>query len=106
MWHVEEPYRLTKRYFRSWHFRHGRTDIIRQPATSKSVCYFGIPRFLLRRLVSEVLRWAWYMVTMRPNGAFLFQLRAIHLGGQVIGRLNVWRRNRKGRSSLRVCGSA
>jgi glycosyltransferase involved in cell wall biosynthesis len=99
VWHVEEPDRLTKRYFRSWHFRHGRTDVMREPMDSEAVRYFGVPRYLLTQIAREALRWASYMVTMRPIAAFVFELRTIHWLGQATEHFDLWRRNRRARAA-------
>lgn len=77
VWHAEQENHLTKRYFRSWHIRHGRTAVASQGVPARCVRYFGIPRYAIRNAITNAARWAWYMVTMRPNASFVFQLRAM-----------------------------
>jgi glycosyltransferase involved in cell wall biosynthesis len=66
--------RTTKRYFESWYFDYGRMLVRTSSPSGTTTSYFGVPRYLLRKLVSCV--WEW-------NTSFELKRRFYH-------RLRVW----------------
>ena len=72
VFHPIPEQRLTKRYFESWYFDYGRMLVRTSspPRTTKS--YFGIPRYMLLKLVMSIGRWA---TSFGPKRRFYHRLQ-------------------------------
>lgn len=57
VYHPVAPRRLTKAYFRKWFYDTGRMMMWARIWPRETILYFGIPRFLFRALVENLLKW-------------------------------------------------
>jgi glycosyltransferase involved in cell wall biosynthesis len=89
--------RTTKRYFESWYFDYGRMLVRTSGPSSTTTSYFGVPRYMLRKLVSCV--WEW-------NTSFELKRRFYHrlLVCQTLGEITEFRHAFKESRALRKNG--
>lgn len=68
VYHRVPPNRVQRKYFLTWWFAKGRADVreVNVLALNK-LCLFGVPLFLIRRLVVWSLHW---MISVRPDKRF------------------------------------
>jgi len=81
VYHPVEPERLTKRYFLAYYYQNGRMDIRMYPVPSSTVRWFGVPRHLLRALLTNAARW---MTSMNPKKRFYYRLECVWLVGKIV----------------------
>ena len=72
--------RLQKRYFLRWWFDKGRSNI-RELGTPSSLCCWGVPLFMLRRLVVWTFRW---MLAVEPGWRFGCKLKVWGKLGEIM----------------------
>jgi len=73
--------RATKRYFETWFFDHGRAVVRECGLPREPKCWFGVPRYMLRKLVIGVLRW-WF--AYRAYARFYYKVRVWRLFGEIV----------------------
>jgi glycosyltransferase involved in cell wall biosynthesis len=74
--HRAEPERVTRRYHRRWHRGHGRSRaMMGDPAIEGAVTLLGVPRYMLRELVENVVRAIGNMLVGRTEAAFSAEAR-------------------------------
>jgi len=57
VYHPVEEARVRKSYFQGWYYRHGKIDVRLEPPPPGAIRWFGVPRYLFRDLLGELLRW-------------------------------------------------
>jgi glycosyltransferase involved in cell wall biosynthesis len=57
VYHPVDPARATKKYFLSWYYYNGRSVTRTIGLPGEGVFYFGVPRWLLRRCATDVMKW-------------------------------------------------
>jgi len=57
VFHPVPEERTRKRYFESWYFDYGRMLVRTSGATVATTSYFGVPRYMLRALVTSLWHW-------------------------------------------------
>jgi GT2 family glycosyltransferase len=57
IYHQVEPEKLTKRYLTRWRYYCARSVIRSKGIPDNTICYFDIPRYLLKQLLHSFLRW-------------------------------------------------
>jgi glucosyl-dolichyl phosphate glucuronosyltransferase len=72
--------RLQKRYFLSWSFDKGRADIREHGTPSGTLCCWGIPLYLFRRLAVWTVRWT---IAFKPARRFSCQLKVWGKFGEI-----------------------
>jgi glycosyltransferase involved in cell wall biosynthesis len=73
--------RATKRYFEAWFYDHGRAIVRESGLPPASKCWFGVPRYMLRKLVIGVLKW-WF--AYRASARFYYKVRVWRLFGEIV----------------------
>lgn len=89
IYHYIHPDRLTKRYFRSWHFWRGVSSGVLDRRQPEPVPYLlGIPRHLLGSAARGILRRLHRLATFKRDPAAMFsdQLRVVDLIGFFYGK--------------------
>ena len=89
IYHYIHPERLTRRYFRRWHFWRGVSSGVLDKRHPKNVAYlFGIPRFLFGNAVRALLRMLGTTLKMRRDPAQWFsdELRVWDVAGFFYGK--------------------
>ena len=81
--------RLTKSYFRRWHRGHGRSMALIDSLHPKPVSYwFGVPRFLIRRMIEALPRMMVAGLRGDLTGVFEQELNLWFMVGFIEGKLN------------------
>ena len=57
VYHSVEPERLTKRYFQTFYYNIGRMQVRREEPPPYARYWFGVPRYLVRALMVNALKW-------------------------------------------------
>jgi glycosyltransferase involved in cell wall biosynthesis len=89
IYHHIHPERLTKRYFRSWHFWRGVSSGLLDRQQPKPVAYLlGVPRYLFGRAIRGLLRMIKRTAQLRrdPSAMFTDELMLVDLAGFFYGR--------------------
>jgi glycosyltransferase involved in cell wall biosynthesis len=84
VYHPVEPERMTKRYFRRWYFNYGRALVRVSDLPASVPRYFGVPRYLLRELATELLRG---QCALRPAPRARHGLEAYRVAGEIYEHL-------------------
>jgi glucosyl-dolichyl phosphate glucuronosyltransferase len=89
IYHYIPPERLTKRYFRSWHFWRGVSSGFLDRRQPQQVPYlFGVPRHIVGRAARaslQILR-RWARLKRDPSETFTDELKLVDLAGFFYGR--------------------
>jgi glycosyltransferase involved in cell wall biosynthesis len=80
VYHPVEPERTTRRYFEQWYFRYGRAIARQTTLNDPGARILGVPRYLLRIVATDVLRW-WSAVGEKPR--FFNRLRVYQTLGVI-----------------------
>jgi glucosyl-dolichyl phosphate glucuronosyltransferase len=78
--HPVEPHRARKSYFRRWYFDHGCTLARTYGPREPRVCFFGVPRYLVRTMVVAVCK-ALYRRWSRDG--FYWELQVFEVAGLI-----------------------
>jgi glucosyl-dolichyl phosphate glucuronosyltransferase len=81
VFHPVESYRTRKDYFLSWYFDCGRFAVRSNGIPTSTVCCFGVPRYLLRRLFTNVMLWTFSVNAQRR---FYYKLDAFLSAGEIV----------------------
>ncbi|HET7207521.1 MAG TPA: glycosyltransferase [Terriglobales bacterium] len=81
VYHPVEPQRATKTFFQRWFYNDGRTSIRVEGWPETASTYLGIPRWLLRGLAENVVRWT---TSLNGNRRFHFKLRTLRSLGAIV----------------------
>ena len=76
---VEE--RIQRSYYQSWHFDCGRTMVRLEGRPQRAVYYFGVPRYLLREIATNVIQW---LTTLDTKRRFYHKVLVYHLAGKIV----------------------
>lgn len=57
VYHPVEPEKLTKSYLTRWRYYCARSLVKSKGIPDNTICYFGIPRYLLKQLLESFIRW-------------------------------------------------
>lgn len=86
--HNIETHKLSKKYFCTRQFEMGIYDVKYQKISQNTVYYFGIPRFLFRRVVTLFFLW---VISLNAQKKFFYKLRLNYVLGQIKGYLAIRR---------------
>lgn len=89
IYHPVDPRRATKAYFRKWYYNDGRSVARAFAPPTNIVRYFGIPRWALRGVVVNFLKWT---LTLNSNHRFHYQLRTYRDAGRIVESYRQYRR--------------
>jgi glucosyl-dolichyl phosphate glucuronosyltransferase len=92
VYHPVEPERLRKKYFQSYYYQHGRMEIRIHPVPAGAVRWLGVPRYLLRPLLTNVARW---LTAIRPNRRFYYRLECALMLGKIVEAYGLPQRQRE-----------
>jgi glycosyltransferase involved in cell wall biosynthesis len=81
VYHPVDPNRATKKYFVDWYYYNGVSLTRSAGLPNFGVFYFGIPRWLYRELMNNVMRWAFTFETVRR---FKWKLRCYRSLGTIV----------------------
>jgi len=81
VYHPVEPERLRKGYFQMYYYQHGRMEIRINPVAPGAVRWLGVPRHMLRALLTNAARW---LAALRPNRRFYYRLECALLLGKIV----------------------
>jgi glycosyltransferase involved in cell wall biosynthesis len=95
--HWVDPARLRKQYFQAFYFQYGRMEVRMYPVPATAVRWFGIPRYLLRRLLVDAMRWATAWTTKRR---FFYRLECALMLGKITEAYLTRRSSQEGRELL------
>ena len=79
VFHTVPEERTTKRYFESWYFDYGRMLVRTSSPSRASKSYLGIPRYLLRKLMTSM--W-WWTTSFRGKRRFYHRLQVWQINGR------------------------
>ena len=78
--HPVDPQRTTKKYFLTWYYYNG-VSLTRTDGLPKiGVFYFGVPRWVYRELLTDMVRW---LITLNPKRRFHYKLRTCRSIGNI-----------------------
>ena len=80
VYHPVEKERTRKGYFEKWYFHYGRSMVLTQGIPRGAVHYFGVPRYMFRRLLTESCQW---MVGLDSAGRFRHKLNVLSQLGEI-----------------------
>jgi glucosyl-dolichyl phosphate glucuronosyltransferase len=95
--HPVDPARLLKQYFEAFYFQYGRMEVRMYPVPATAVRWFGIPRYLLRPLLVDAMRWATACTTKRR---FFYRLECAFMLGKITEAYQTRRSSQEGRELL------
>lgn len=81
VYHPVDPKRVTKKYFLDWYYYNGVSLTRTAGLPEFGVFYFGVPRWLYRELVNNVIRWTF---TLESNRRFQWKLCSYRSLGTII----------------------
>jgi glucosyl-dolichyl phosphate glucuronosyltransferase len=81
VYHPVERERLTKRYFLAYYYQNGRMEVRMSSPSAKAVRWFGVPRHLVRALLSNGARW---MTSTDRRKRFYYKLECTWLLGKMV----------------------
>jgi glucosyl-dolichyl phosphate glucuronosyltransferase len=81
VYHPVEKNRIRKQYYRSWSYYDGRGLARREAPPNNTVYYLGIPRYLLRSLGEDAVRWT---LSFDSKRRFYYEQRLCQLTGQIV----------------------
>jgi len=80
VYHPVERERAQKEYFQRWYFDYGRAMVRKQRVPKTAICSTGIPRYLIRMLLEQTLRW---IFSFNPRQRFYYKLQVYQTAGEV-----------------------
>jgi len=80
VYHPVEPERATKKYAEDWYLMYGRTSARMASLPEKLPTYFGVPRYLFRKLIEAFLTWTF---TFNPDRRFYHKLQTYRFIGEI-----------------------
>lgn len=80
VYHPVDEERAKKQYFERWYFSYGRTLALRDGFPQHAICYFRVPRYLVRVAAASFGQW---LVTLNPQQRFRHKLRLLICLGQI-----------------------
>jgi len=86
IYHPVEEHRLRKSYFQSWYFGYGRTLVRWNGIENGLVCYWGVPRYLLRLFSVQLFKW---LFTFGEKTRFYQKLQLFKISGQIAEAYNL-----------------
>lgn len=99
IFHPVERERLKRAYFSSWYYNYGRSEMVRSTVPAGTVRYFGIPRFLYRRLIAAFAAW---VLDVSPRRRLRKKLEFCRAAGEFVQSL----RQGNGNTVRRAAGGA
>jgi glucosyl-dolichyl phosphate glucuronosyltransferase len=86
VYHPVEKERTEKGYFKLWYYNYGRALIRVDSNHGDTVCYFGVPRYLLRKLLENCFLW---IIMFNTRRRFYFKLQCYQLAGEIAEFLSI-----------------
>lgn len=80
VYHPVEPERATKKYAEDWYLMYGRTSARMSTHTKELPSYFGVPRYLFRKLIEVFVTWAF---TFNADRRFYHKLQTYRFIGEI-----------------------
>ena len=80
VYHPVEEQRAKKAYFQRWYFDYGRSLIRKQPIPDALTGFRGIPKYLVRMLLEQTIRW---ILAYNPKRRFYYKLQAYQTAGEI-----------------------
>jgi GT2 family glycosyltransferase len=95
VYHPVDRERLDRKYFERWYYLYGQVFYQMNAPPADPVCYFGVPRFLIRMLAAHFMRW---QIARAPAIRFYHRLHVF----QVLGAMAFLRGRRTRESNGRI----
>jgi glucosyl-dolichyl phosphate glucuronosyltransferase len=92
VYHPVTKERIKKRYFLSWFFGVGRSDIRIKGISSKSFSYFGVPRWYFRRFFKWLFKW---LFSFNLQERFYYKAHVYRLAGEIVETLNTYKQQQR-----------
>jgi glycosyltransferase involved in cell wall biosynthesis len=80
VYHPVDEQRVKKQYFQKWYFDYGRSLARRAQPKKNAVGYLGVPRYLIRMLVEQTIRWVF---SVSPRRRFFYKLQGYQIAGEI-----------------------
>lgn len=80
VYHPVDASRVRKKYFQVRYFDSGRTTVRIEGMPQGAICYFGVPRHLLRTFSGHCWKW---MTAVNTARRFYYKLQAYHVAGKM-----------------------
>jgi glycosyltransferase involved in cell wall biosynthesis len=80
VYHPVEEQRTEKKYFQKWYFDYGRSKVRKQPISDRAICYKGVPKYLIRMLLEQTVKW---ILSLNPRRRFYYKLQAYEIAGEI-----------------------
>jgi GT2 family glycosyltransferase len=92
IFHPVEQERMHKNYFVAWYFNYGIAQMLRSSPPGTGSSYFGVPRFLIRQIITRFVKW---VLTLDGHRRFCSKLQLYEAAGEVAGAYRKYREERK-----------
>jgi glycosyltransferase involved in cell wall biosynthesis len=90
IYHPVELHRSTKAFFLKWYYNDGRSAMRSAGWAESVVCYFGVPRWIYRGLVTHFFRWVF---SLDEKSRFHYKLRTYRNIGHLVEARRLSRRS-------------
>lgn len=81
VYHPVEEKRVTKKYMELWWFNEGRARQRSNPIdVTKSICYFGVPKYFFRCFLNAAVKWLFCINSQRR---FIYKLQVYAIAGEI-----------------------
>jgi glucosyl-dolichyl phosphate glucuronosyltransferase len=81
VYHPVDPARTTKKYFLTWFYYNGVSLTRTAGLPQAGVFYFGVPRWLYRELLTNLIKW---LLNLDGNSRFRYKLRTCRSVGNIV----------------------
>jgi len=81
VYHPVDPRRTTKDYFLKWYYNDGRSIVRAAGVSNDVICYFGIPRWMLRGVFTHFAKWC---LSLNRKRRFHHKLRTYRNIGNIV----------------------
>lgn len=87
VFHPVAPEKINKRYFMEWYYALGKAKARIERVPPGSVRYFGIPRYLLRACIPDLLLW---LTSVTERRRFFYRLQFLNAWGRLMEEKRLW----------------
>ena len=87
VFHPVEKHRIDKRYFQTWYYGMGQSLPRLDPAPEGAVRYFGVPRYMFRWYLRDLMLW---ITSLTPKRRFYYKLQFWATRGQMMEEKRLW----------------
>jgi glucosyl-dolichyl phosphate glucuronosyltransferase len=82
VYHPAEKERMQKKYYTEWFYNLGRSTMMRSDQPPEGIVYwFGVPRYLLRRILTKIMKW---FLAFEAQKRFCCKLEVYQVAGEIV----------------------